>query len=100
MGENEKLKQNIYRNKMKQNVFLGLFAWTKCEIKLISHNFLHFITMRWLKAFRSLPSVPSQPRGPDVSIGLVRANGVSIQQDQLGALASACLSRSAIESKL
>ena len=49
------------------------------------------------EAFGSLPSQTTRS-GPDVSIGLVRTNRVSIQQDQLRALASACLS--AFESKL
>ena len=104
-GKMRKKRQTIeHLQKGKQNVFLGL-----CLDKMRNQTYLlHFITGPgslkstesmeiFHEAFGSLPSQTTRS-GPDVSIGLVRTNRVSIQQDQLRALASACLS--AFESKL
>ena len=104
--ENEKKKTN-YRTSTERETkrLFGSF----CLDKMRNQTYLlHFITGPGsLKSIESMEifheafgSVPSQTTrsGPDVSIGLVRTNRVSIQQDQLRALASACLS--AFESKL
>lgn len=89
--ETKRLFGSFCLDKMRNQTYLLHFITGPGSLKSIeSMEIFH-------EAFGSLPSQTTRS-GPDVSIGLVRTNRVSIQQDQLRALASACLS--AFESKL
>ena len=89
--ETKRLFGSFCLDKMRNQTYLLHFITGPGSLKSIeSMEIFH-------EAFGSLPSQTTRS-GPDVSIGLIRTNRVSIQQDQLRALASACLS--AFESKL